>query len=163
MSETLRVQDDRAMFDTLRKAVDVELTVSQHYWARAVHWRNAGLKKLADYYAKEADEERGHAKLVADRMAFLGIEFGLQPEVEQPTGNDKIETHFVEDLAGEAAVADQYVGWVREAWEKKDHVTEEILRRILRETEEHADWLQGELRKVRAMGEGIYLATWEGR
>jgi bacterioferritin len=153
-----RVQDSRIV-QTLQDAVNTELAVSQHYWSRAVYWRNLGVEKLAEMYAKEADEERGHAKLVSDRMAFLGVQPSMQPGYELPT-HGTLREQFTEDLQGEVTVANTYTSWVQEAQDKQDFVTYEILLKILRETEEHADYLQGQLAVADQIGDALFLARW---
>ena len=152
------IQDER-ITGLLQRAVNTELTVSQHYWGRAVYWRNLGMKKLVAYYEKEATEERGHAQLVADRSAFLGIVPEMNPEPFQPTAT-VLSRQFSEDLAGEIAVADQYAEWVQEALDLKDFVTMDVLKRILKETEDHVDYLQQELSIAQAMGDQLFFARW---
>lgn len=154
-----KVQDSR-LSGILQQAANTELTVSQHYLSRAVFWRNVGLTRLAEAYEKEADEERGHFRLVADRMAFLGTMPELRPDAENPaTGSLKTQT--LQDLNGEVLVADQYAIWVRACLDLGDFTTMDIMKRILLETEEHADHLQGQLAQIEQMGEEVYLGTWK--
>lgn len=155
---TAAIQDKR-ITDLLQKAVSTELTVSQHYWGRAVYWRNLGMKKLVDYYEKEATEERGHAQMVADRSAFLGVIPWVSPEPFLPTAT-VLSKQFSEDLAGEIAVAGQYTEWVQEALELRDFATMDILKHILKETEDHVDFLQQELSIAQAMGDQLFFARW---
>lgn len=158
--DKLKLQQDNPLLEVLQEAVATELTVSNHYWGRAVYWRNRNLDKLAAMYEKEADEERGHAKLVADRLSFLGNEPEIAPgPVESTEGS--LKEQLQQDLDGETAVADQYSKWVRKALDADDFVTQEILTKILRETEEHTDWLQGQLAQIEMLGEQNYLLSWK--
>lgn len=155
-----KIQDDR-MIPILQQSVNTELTVSQHYWGRAVFWRNLGVEKLAEMYQKEAEEERGHAQMAADRMAFLGAQPRLAPTEERPASGS-LRRQFEEDLAGEVAVANQYSVWVAEALSRQDFSTMDVLKKILLETEEHVDKLQGELAVADQLGDELFLARWAG-
>lgn len=152
------IQDGR-MIEVLQNAVNTELTVSQHYWGRSIYWDNLNIPKLKEMYAKEADEERGHAKLVADRMTFLGVSPEIAPSMDRAT-QGSLKQQFMEDLQGEITVANQYTTWVQESLEKRDFVTMKILQLILEQTEEHVNYLQGELDKIDLMGEPLYLESW---
>ena len=144
MPTRAKIQDKR-ITDVLQQSVNTELTVSQHYWGRAAYWRGRGMKRLTEMYEKEANEERGHAQLSADRMVFLGTDPELVPQMEKaPSTKSSLKQHFTEDLTGEVTVANQYTEWVQKAMDLQDFVTFEIFRKILRETEEHVDFLQME-------------------
>jgi bacterioferritin len=145
------------MLETLQRAVDVELTISQHYWSRSVFWVN--VPRLAEMYQKEAEEERGHAKLMADRSVVLGRQPSMAPQAEMPTSGT-IREQFTEDLKGEVAVAEQYRGWVQRAMDSQDFATEDVLRKILKETEDHAEWVARQLDSMDQLGDENYQQTW---
>lgn len=147
------------LFAILQEAVVTELTVSLHYWGRAAFWRSRGVPKLAAAYTKEATEEQGHGQLLLDRMLFLG----KMPELR--TGKvslteGAISAQLEEDLTGEIEVANKYATWVQTALEQKDFVTMDILKQILRDTEEHVDWLQSQLDIALRVGDQNYLQSW---
>jgi bacterioferritin len=150
------IQQNGELLTVLQQALNTEMTVSNHYWARAVYWQGNGVKKLAQMYEKEATEERGHAQLVADRMIFLDGAPKTAPSViEAVEGN--LKTQFSEDLDGEVEVANQYTGWTQTALAAKDFGTYAVLQKILDETEAHVDWLQNELQLIAQLGEPIYF------
>jgi bacterioferritin len=155
----ISVQQVKPMLDLLQEAASIELTVSQHYWARAAYWRGFGVKKLVEMYEKEAEEERGHAKLVTDRAVFLGKQPTLEPDKEAPT-QGSLREQMTQDLAGEVVVADRYVAWVKVALDAGDFVTMNIFKQILKETEAHVDWLQGQLKIAGELGDELFLARW---
>lgn len=147
------------MLALLQEAASVELTVSQHYWARAAYWRGLGVKNLVDMYEKEAAEERGHAQMVNDRAVFLGQQPTLEPDKEAPT-QGSLREQMTQDLAGEVVVADRYVVWVKAALDAADFVTMDIFKQILAETEDHVDWLQGQLKIAGELGDELFLSRW---
>lgn len=153
-----KMQNSQLM-EVLQQAVNTELSVSQHYWGRAAYWRGVGAGRLTTMYEGEANEERGHAQLVADRMIFLGQQPELRPQTEIPT-QETLKQQFTKDLAGEVLVANTYVGWIQQALDLEDFTTQRILERILKETEEHINFIQGELLKMDLIGEENYLQTW---
>jgi bacterioferritin len=158
MVDKAEVQNNE-LIPLLKQALTTELTVSNHYWGRAKYWKGRGVAKLGQMYEKEADEERGHATLVADRMVFLGTDPDVAPQKVEATAGT-LKQQFSEDLEGEVEVANQYRPWVQKALDQKDFVTMDILKRILLETEEHADWLQNQLEMMDSMGEQNYFQTW---
>lgn len=158
MSATAKVQSAK-MAAVLQAAINTELTVSQHYWSRAVYWRSRQMKRLAEMYSKEADEERGHAQTAADRLTFLGTDPAMSPESESP-GGGTLREQFEEDLAGEVAVANTYGPWIEQALDAGDYTTFKLLSAILEQTEEHVDFLQAELDKASAMGEENWVQSW---
>ena len=159
MPSTAKVQQYGKMVPILQEATNIELTVSQHYWNRARYWKVQGIPKLAEMYGKEADEERGHAALVAERMLFLGQSPVLLPGQDKPVAG-ALRQQFEEDLAGEVAVADQYTEWVQTAMMEQDFVTMDVMKLILEQTEEHALYLQDQLRLMDTLTDANYIQTW---
>jgi bacterioferritin len=143
--------------DLLQQAVNAETTFRNLYWARSVYWRSMGLKRLARYYEEQSLEK--HAQMSADRMAYLGVQPSVNP-VEVPAISGSLQEQFQVDLEGEQGLSDKYQEWIDLAAEAQDWQTEDILREIQRQTQEHCDWLRKQLLQVEQMGEGVYLQTW---
>lgn len=120
-----------------------------HFMARGIH-----SKGIADEFLAHANEELGHADLLAERIVQLGGEPDFSPAglsrshaeyVEGATLLDMVK----EDLVAERIAIDSYrefVGYL----EDKDPTTRRLLESILAVEEEHADELadlmQGSLR-----------------
>jgi bacterioferritin len=157
MATRTKQQSSGRMLDILNQSINVELTVSIHYQQRSFYW--IASPRLSEMYSKEAEEERGHMKLVSDRLVFLGRQPGLSVTADAISGGS-IKEQFLEDLSGEVSVADQYQPWVREAFDQHDFVTMDIFKQILKETESHAYWIQNQISLIEQMGEESYLQTW---
>lgn len=159
-----KVQENNGKILTLlQKAVNAETTSRNLYWARSVFWRSMGLAKLADYYLQQSQE--GHAQRNADRMAFLGQQPAIEPTMvsliyKGNIADRAISTQFRVDLQVEIALADDYAQWIGEATSQADYVTREMWIEVLKSTQEHIQFLQGELRQIDLIGEDNYLASW---
>ncbi len=147
------------MLNKLQEALNTELRVSQHYLARHLYWKNLNAEKLAEAYKLESVEEQGHATLVADRMQMLGGVPELNPGREPPVAGT-LRGQYEEDLGLENQVVRFYLKLVSDAASVGDYTTEDILRRILRESEDHAHSLSVEIEKCKLIGDDLWTANW---
>lgn len=60
--------------DALHLSRRLHLTAIEQYQDQAVHFRRWGYTKLADAFDADVEEERGHLKLVTERLEYYDIE-----------------------------------------------------------------------------------------
>jgi bacterioferritin len=153
------VQENNAkILSLLQEAVNAETTSRNLYFARHVFWDSVGLHKLAEYYEKQSQED--HAQRSADRMAFLGQQPSVEPAKVAAIDEASIAEQLRVDLQVEIALADKYAEWAKEAETENDFVTRKIWVEVLLSTQEHVQFLQGEIRQIDLIGEDNYLASW---
>lgn len=154
------VQENNAkILGLLQDAVNAETVSRNLYWARSIFWRSIGLTKLADYYFQQGQED--HAQRSADRMAFLGQQPAMNPTAVASITEDSIAEQFRLDLQVEITLASKYGNWINAAEEAGDYVTRKVWEEVLKSTEEHIQYLQGELKQIDLIGEDNYLASWK--
>ena len=141
----------------LNELLSYELTSIDEYTAHAAQFDDWGFEKLRERIAHEADDERSHAKLLMDRIIFLGGKPDMRTRVEYPVGANVREMLEV-GLALERDNAKSLKNAIAFCEENHDFVTRRMLVQILQDTEEdHAYWLRQQLELMDTLGEQIYL------
>lgn len=141
----------------LNELLSYELTSIDEYTSHAASFDDWGFQKLHARIAHEADDERAHAKLLMDRIIFLGGKPDMRTRVEYPIGETVREMLQVGlDLERDNARAlKKSIAFCEE---NQDFVTRNMLTTILQDTEEdHAYWLRQQLALMDTLGEQVYL------
>ena len=128
------------------------------YMANAACLENWGLEKLAKKFAKEAEEERGHLGRFLDRIAFVESypEFGVEAPAEVKTVGDVING----TLALEKQAVSQYQGCIDLCWKTDDKGTATLFQDILKDEEDHLNWVEGQKNLLDTLGEKLYTMLW---
>ena len=122
------------------------------YFIHSRMYDDWGLSRLFERIDHEFDDEKGHAAALIERMLFLeGV-----PDMVTRTGL-KIGTNVVDmiesDLRIEYEVGNQLKTVIKICEEEQDYQTREILEKLLEDTEEdHAHWLEQQLRLIKMIG-----------
>lgn len=138
-----------------------ELTAINQYIVHSEMCANWGYDRLHDVVEKRAIQEMKHAEALIARIIFLEG----QPTVSRLNaihiGQD-VEKQLRADLEAELGAVRQYNEVIRLADEVRDAVTRDLLERILKDEDEHVDWLEEQLDQIGQMGLGLYLSTQAG-
>lgn len=159
----------------LNSLLPIEWTVAALYQRNASLLARLGIAKLADKFEEESLEERGHARLLLDRLAFLGVRpeplttpaRTLENVPDHSTPGDPLGAlptapllMLTTSLALESDAAAQYRRAISSADEAGDHGTRLVLEQILRETEQHVWWLEQQLNRATLIGRENFLTEW---
>ncbi len=134
-----------------------ELTAINQYMVHSEMCANWGYEKLHKTVEARAITEMRHAEKLIARIIFLeGI-----PVVSRL--NDihigaKVESQLQNDRQAEESAVANYNAGVRLAAEEKDNGTREMLEAILKDEEDHLDWLEAQRDQIEQMGIQIYLS-----
>jgi bacterioferritin len=135
-----------------------ELTAVDQYLVQAQllgHW---GFSALGERLRHEADDERGHADRLIQRILFLEGEPDVASRAKLHVGSNPKEM-LVNDLRYELEVARALNEAIALCSKKGDHGTRGLLAELLRDTEEdHIFWLQRQLSLIDQVGLKKYLA-----
>ncbi len=135
-----------------------ELTAINQYIVHSEMCANWGYDRLHDLVEKRAIQEMKHAEALIARIIFLEA----QPTVSRLNaihiGQD-VENQLRADLAAEQEAVRRYNEAIRLADEVRDAVTRDLLERILKDEDEHVDWLEEQLDQISQMGLGLYLSV----
>ena len=143
----------KALNDVLRK----ELTGINQYFMHSRMCRNWGYQVLDQAIWTESIEEMRHADEIINRILLLD-------GVPNVAGYDKImvgktvKKQLENDLGlEEGAIKVLHTG-IATCHEAGDHVSRDLLERILADEENHVDWIEAQLHLVQEVGMENYLA-----
>jgi bacterioferritin len=145
------------IIDALNRALTIELTAINQYFCQSKMCKNWGLQRLAAKHYEESIGEMRHADKIIERVLFLeGV-----PEIARydviRVGAD-VKEQFENDLKLEMGGVAHYNELVNLAIQLKDNGSHELALEILRESEEHVDWLETQLGLIGMVGLERYLA-----
>ena len=151
------MQGDKDVIAFLNEQLTAELTAINQYWLHYKLQENNGWHKLARHTRHESIDEMKHADRLAERIIFLE---GL-PNFQRlsPLRIGQSVTEMLEcDLKIELEAVDRLRRGIPMMREKGDVTSANIFEYILKDEEEHVDYLETQLDLVRNLGEPLYIS-----
>jgi len=133
-----------------------ELTAVNQYMVHAEMCENWGYKKLHGAVQKRAVEEMKHAEKLIARIIFLEGQPVVSALNKISIGSE-VEKQHKNDWAAENDAVKSYNEDIRTAVDLGDNGTREMLEAILKDEEDHIDWIEAQLDQIRQMGIQNYL------
>ncbi|MCB0394910.1 MAG: bacterioferritin, partial [Bdellovibrionales bacterium] len=135
------MKGDAEVIKALNGVLTGELAAINQYFLHSRMCKDWGYERLASKVYKESIDEMKHAQALIDRVLFLeGV-----PNV-QKLGPINIGQNVLEQLESDLELENQAIPRLKKAIElcveKADHVSRELLEKILISEEEHVDWLE---------------------
>ena len=149
------------VIEMLNDVLCAELTGINQYFIHAMMCANWHYEKLAKHSREESLEEMKHAQEVIERILYLDGVPNMQRYMKVNVGQTIPEQHEF-DLSLEKDAVTRLNRGVELARGKGDNGTRLLFERILRDEEEHIDWLEAQLLQIQAMGLPNYLAQQRG-
>jgi bacterioferritin len=149
------MQGDAKVIDYLNMALRHELTAINQYW---LHYRlldNWGLNALAKQWRKESIEEMEHADRLVERILFLDGFPNMQVIDPLHIGQNVKEVLDC-DLATEMSARALYQEAATHCHSVKDYVTRDLFEEILKDEEDHIDFLETQLDLIKRVGLELY-------
>lgn len=145
------------VIETLNNLLADELTAINQYMVHSEMCDNWGYALLHKLIEKRAVDEMKHAEKLIARILYLEgrpvvshlKDIHIGPEVEEQLKND---------WSAEEGAIKAYNQGIRLTVELADNGTRELLESILKDEENHIDWLEAQQDQIRQMGVKIYLA-----
>jgi bacterioferritin len=134
-----------------------ELTAVSQYMVQAEMCANWGYKELAEAIEKRAIDEMKHAEKHIGRLLFLEGKPVVSELNKMHIGED-VEAHHKNDWESESGAIQAYNDAIKLAVEVGDNGTREMLEAILKDEEDHIDWIEAQLDQIKQMGIQVYLA-----
>jgi bacterioferritin len=141
----------------LNEALCAELTTINRYFVHAKMCKNWGYEKLAKKAHEESLEEMHHADVLIDRILFLDGVPNMQKYNKIEVGQTPREQMEI-DLKHEHDACALYNKAVKVCREAGDNGSAALFETLLKEEEEHIDWLDAQLHMMDEIGVQNYLA-----
>jgi bacterioferritin len=119
--------------------------------------RQLGYKELAEAIEKRAIDEMKHAEKHIGRIIFLEGK-PVVSELNKINIGETVESQHKNDWESESAAIQAYNDAIKLAVEVGDNGTREMLEGILKDEEDHIDWIEAQLDQIRQMGIQVYLS-----
>jgi bacterioferritin len=146
---------------TLNSLLADELTAISQYMVHSEMCDNWGYGKLHAKIEKRAIDEMKHAEKLIARIIFLEGMPKVSVLNKITIGKD-VQTQIQNDHAAEAEAIKQYNIAIAQALELSDNGTREIFDSILKDEEDHIDWLEAQMDQITQMGIQNYLVEQVG-
>jgi len=148
------------VINLLNEVLTAELTAINQYFIHARMCENWGYHRLSGYIKKQSIGEMKHAEALLERILFLEGSPAMEP-MKLVLG-DTVRKMIENDLKLELSAVEQYNHAVRVATEQADNGSRDLLVVLLKDEEEHADWLEAQLHQMDEMGYERYLTMQVG-
>jgi len=150
------MKGNERVIDKLNMVLADELTAISQYMVHSEMCANWGYEKLHKAAEKRAIDEMKHAEKLIGRVLFLEGMPVVSKLNKINIGSD-IEAQHKNDWAAEEGAVKAYNEGIRLAVEVADNGTRELLESILKDEENHIDWLEAQLDQIKQMGIQNYL------
>jgi bacterioferritin len=151
------MRGDQRIIDVLNQVLKAELTSINQYFLHAEMCENWGYYKLSKKIKRESIEEMKHAEQCMERILYLEGTPNMSDYFKINVGKD-VPTQLQSDLELEYDAVKRLNDGVRLATEVGDNGTRDLLVQILKNEEEHVDWIEAQLQNIKDVGLQNYLA-----
>jgi len=155
------LQGHPQVIDTLRNLLRGELAARDQYFAHSRQYEDMGYLKLYARLDHEMAEETQHADVILRRLLFLGGKPDMRPLEFTPGAT--VPEMLRKDLETEYRVRADLQAAMALCESVGDYHSRDLLLAQLRDTEEdHAYWLEKQLRLIDEIGLANYLQSQMG-
>jgi len=151
------VKGDPKVIAVLNQVLKAELTAINQYFLHAEMCENWGYEKLASHTRAESIEEMQHAEKLMEHILYLDGTPNMSDYFKINSGPD-VKTQLKNDVQLEYDAVKRLNDGIETCVKAGDNGSREILEGILRDEEEHIDWLEAQLHSIGEMGIENYLA-----
>ena len=151
------MKGDPKVIEFLNRALYNELTAINQYFLHAKMQQNLGWTKLAAHTRAESFDEMRHAEILTDRILFLEALPNYQRLFHVRVGQTVTEM-FQADKQVEIEAIDRLRRGIEVMRAKGDITSARLFEDILKDEEEHIDYLDTQLVLLDKLGEALYIA-----
>ena len=151
------MKGNEKLLEKLNDLLSDELTAVNQYMVHAEMEDNWAYTRMASVVEKRAIDEMKHAEKLIERILFLEG----TPIVSNYKGifiGADVEKQVANDWKAEAEAIASYNDGIKLACSVDDHGTEQLLKSILKDEEDHIDWIEAQQDQIKQVGIQNYLA-----
>src|SRR5688572_29914414 len=141
----------------LNKALKEELTAINQYFLHAEMCHNWGYHRLGAYIKKQSIDEMKHAEKLMERL--LSLDATPQMEYMALHFGANVRAQLEADLKLEENAVEMYNAAIRISRDAGDDASRELFSLLLKDEEEHVDWLEMQMHQIKEIGYERYLSN----
>jgi bacterioferritin len=141
----------------LNLALKEELLAINQYFLHSEMCENWHYGRLGSFIKKQSIDEMKHAEALIERILFLDATPSLT-EPMQLTVCKNVREQLESDLKLEIDAVGMYNEAIKVATEAGDNASRELFERLLKDEEEHVDWLEAQAHQIQEIGYERYLS-----
>ena len=145
------------VIEVLQKSLGEELQAISQYFLHGEMQSNWGYKRLHAEIKKQAIGEMKHAEALIERIIFLEGIPNLNEFPKLRIGKT-VEQQLQNDLELEKNAVEEYNKYVALARKEGDNGSADLLEVLLKDEEEHVDFLETQLGMIKQLGLETYLS-----
>ena len=150
------MKGNEKILEVLNDLLADELTAVNQYMVHAEMNDDWSYTRLAEVVEKRAIDEMKHAEKLIARILFLeGTP--IVSKYNKINIGAAVEKQFDNDWGAEADAIKAYNDAIKVCCANNDHGTEQLLKSILKDEEDHIDWLESQKEQVAQIGIQNYL------
>ena len=145
------------VIQALNQALTEELIAINQYFLHAEMCENWKYDCLGEHIKKQSIDEMKHAEALIERILFLDGTPDMTEPMQVNIGAN-VKAQIDSDLKLEIDAVAMYNRSVELARQEGDNASRELFDKLLRDEEEHVDWLEAQLHQIEEIGYERYLA-----
>ncbi|MGB7912676.1 MAG: bacterioferritin [Desulfobaccales bacterium] len=150
------MKGNEKLIEKLNKRLSEELTAINQYFVHAEMCDNWKYSRLHEVIRKRSIVEMIHAEKLIERILFLDGR-PIVSNLNEVYIGDQVPKMHANDRGAEEMAIKGYNETIRLAVEVGDNGTKELLEAILKEEEDHIDWIEAQLDQIKQVGVENYL------
>jgi bacterioferritin len=151
------MQGNPKVIAELNRALKEELTAINQYFLHAEMCENWKYDKIAAYIKKQSIDEMKHAESLIERILFLDATPTMSEAMTLNIGQN-VKDQLTGDLKLEIEAVAMYNHAIKVATTEGDNASRELFEKLLKDEEEHVDWLEAQLHQIKELGYERYLS-----
>lgn len=145
------------VLDALNEALHEELTAINQYFLHAEICENCHYDRLGELIKKQSIGEMKHAEALIERILFLDGTPNLTKQIDLTIGKN-VKEQIESDLKLEVNAVAMYNRAIELARQEADNASRELFEHLLKDEEEHVDWLEAQIHQMKELGYERYLS-----
>jgi bacterioferritin len=151
------MKGSQKVIDALNEALQEELTAINQYFLHAEMCENWHYNRLGDFIKKQSIGEMKHAEALIERILFLDGTPNLTKPMTLTIGKN-VREQIESDLSLEINAVAMYNRFVELSRKENDNASRELFEKLLKDEEEHADFLEAQIHQIKEIGYERYLS-----